>query len=206
MPAGRGPCSRSSSGLSRSRAARSEPRVKLNRRARGQPAQRACGRCATASWSTPSTRRAARSGAVTPGIRNAFRMMVPLAANSAVVARPSAPPTSRGSSRSRPPDKWPAREPFRRCGVNYRTNPSISSLNAPEVAERVAEFPFIVSFSLHPRRDELDGRLPPAGGDGPREPPAHPHRVDPSSSSSSGTSRAGRCASRSSTRWWTPGT
>ena len=31
---------------------------------------------------------------------------------------------------------------------------------------------------LHPRRDELDGRLPPAGGDGPREPPAHPHRFD----------------------------
>ena len=31
--------------------------------------------------------------------------------------------------------------------ISYRTNPSISSLNAPEVAERVAEFPFIVSFA-----------------------------------------------------------
>ena len=31
---------------------------------------------------------------------------------------------------------------------------------------------------LHPRRDELDGRLPAPRGDGPREPPAHPHRLD----------------------------
>jgi Anaerobic dehydrogenases, typically selenocysteine-containing len=38
--------------------------------------------------------------------------------------------------------------------INYRTNPAISSWNAPEVAERIAEFPFTVSFAY--TRDETN--------------------------------------------------
>ncbi len=80
-----------------------------------------------------------------PGIRNAFRMMVPLAANS-----PWSPALGPAHLpwlfQKKAPDKWP--RPTRpEMWINYRTNPSISSLNAPEVAERVAEFPFIVSFA-----------------------------------------------------------
>ena len=80
-----------------------------------------------------------------PGIRNAFRMMVPLAADS-----PWSPALGPAHLpwlfQKQAPDKWP--RPTRpEMWINYRTNPSISSLAAPEVAERVAEFPFVVSFA-----------------------------------------------------------
>ena len=80
-----------------------------------------------------------------PGIRNAFRMLVPLAANS-----PWSPALGPAHLpwlfQKQAPDKLP--RPTRpEMWISYRTNPSISSLNAREVAERVAEFPFIVSFA-----------------------------------------------------------
>ncbi|MCH8110397.1 MAG: hypothetical protein IH905_00340 [Proteobacteria bacterium] len=44
------------------------------------------------------------------------------------------------------PDHWPT-QTKPEMWINYRTNPAISSWNAPEVAERVAEFPFTVAFA-----------------------------------------------------------
>ena len=80
-----------------------------------------------------------------PGIRNAFRMMVPLAANS-----PWSPALGPAHLpwlfQKQPPEKWPRPTPPE-MWINYRTNPAVSSVNAREVAERVAEFPFIVSFA-----------------------------------------------------------
>ena len=87
-----------------------------------------------------------------PGIRNAYKMLVPLAANSAwsPALGPAHLPWLFQKKLPKPmrtqtlPDMW----------INYRTNPAISSWNAPEVAERIAEFPFTVSFAY--TRDETN--------------------------------------------------
>ena len=80
-----------------------------------------------------------------PGIRNAFRTLIPLAANSA--RSPALGPTHlpwlfqtrppKGLPRQTNPDVW----------ITFRTNPAISIWNAPYVTDRIAEFPFIMSFA-----------------------------------------------------------
>ena len=80
-----------------------------------------------------------------PHIRNAFRTLVPLVANSAW-SPALGPAHLPWLFQKRPPENWP--EPTKPAmWFCYRTNPAISSWNAPEVAERVAEFPFIVAFA-----------------------------------------------------------
>ena len=80
-----------------------------------------------------------------PSIRNAFRTLVPLAANS-----PWSPALGPAHLpwlfQKEQPDNWP-KETKPEVWICYRTNPAISSWNAPEVAERVAEFPFTVAFA-----------------------------------------------------------
>ncbi|MAI12146.1 MAG: molybdopterin oxidoreductase [Rhodospirillaceae bacterium TMED167] len=80
-----------------------------------------------------------------PNIRNAYRTLVPLAANSAW-SPALGPAHLPWLFQKKPPEHWPTptKPDIWFC---YRTNPAISSWNAPEVAERVAEFPFTVSFA-----------------------------------------------------------
>ena len=87
-----------------------------------------------------------------PHIRNAYRTLVPLAADS-----PWSPALGPAHLpwlfHKEPPDNWPA--PTKpEIWFCYRTNPAISQLAAPEVAERVAEFPFVVAFAY--TRDETN--------------------------------------------------
>ena len=80
-----------------------------------------------------------------PDLRNAYRMLVPLVGHSpwSPALGPAhlpwlfekKPPA--GLPRATKPDMW----------IVYRTNPVISSLQAPEVAEEVAQFPFTVAFA-----------------------------------------------------------
>ncbi len=80
-----------------------------------------------------------------PSIRNAYRSLVPLVSDSpwSPALGPAHLPwlfqkePPENWNRVTPPDMW----------ICYRTNPAISSWNAPEVANRLAEFPFIVAFT-----------------------------------------------------------
>jgi phenylacetyl-CoA:acceptor oxidoreductase len=80
-----------------------------------------------------------------PHIRNAYKTLVPLVSDS-----PWSP--ALGPSHlpwlflKHQPEHWP-RTTVPDVWFCYRTNPAISSWNAPEVAERLAEFPFIVAFA-----------------------------------------------------------
>ena len=80
-----------------------------------------------------------------PNIRNAYKTLVPLVSDS-----PWSP--ALGPSHlpwlflKHQPENWP-RTTAPDVWFCYRTNPAISSWNAPEVAERLAEFPFIVAFA-----------------------------------------------------------
>ena len=80
-----------------------------------------------------------------PHIRNAYRTLVPLAANS-----PWSPALGPAHLpwlfQKKPPEPWPE-QTKPELWFCYRTNPAISSWAAPEVAERVAEFPFTVAFA-----------------------------------------------------------
>jgi phenylacetyl-CoA:acceptor oxidoreductase len=80
-----------------------------------------------------------------PNIRNAYRMLVPLAANSpwSAALGPAHLPWLFQKS---PPDPWP-KQTLPEMWICYRTNPAISSWDAPEVANRIAEFPFTVAFA-----------------------------------------------------------
>jgi len=80
-----------------------------------------------------------------PDIRNAYQTLVPLVSNS-----PWSPALGPAHLpwlfHKHQPDKWPeATKPD--IWFCYRSNPAISSWNAPEVAKRVAEFPFTVCFA-----------------------------------------------------------
>ncbi|MCY4548678.1 MAG: molybdopterin-dependent oxidoreductase [Defluviicoccus sp.] len=87
-----------------------------------------------------------------PHIRNAYRTLVPLAADSAW-SPALGPAHLPWLFQKKLPDAWPEQaKPA--MWINYRTNPAISSWNAPEVAERIAEFPFTVSFAY--TRDETN--------------------------------------------------
>ncbi|MFQ5534330.1 MAG: molybdopterin-dependent oxidoreductase [Sphingomonadales bacterium] len=87
-----------------------------------------------------------------PDIRNAFKTLVPLVGNS-----PWSPALGPAHLpwlfQKKQPDNWP-KETKPEMWICYRTNPAISSWNAPEVAERVAEFPFTVAFAY--TRDETN--------------------------------------------------
>lgn len=80
-----------------------------------------------------------------PHIRNAYKTLVPLVSDS-----PWSP--ALGPSHlpwlflKHQPQHWP-RITAPDVWFCYRTNPAISSWNAPEVANRLAEFPFIVAFA-----------------------------------------------------------
>ncbi len=87
-----------------------------------------------------------------PHIRNAYRTLVPLAANSPWSAA-LGPAHLPWLFQKEPPDNWP-KQTKPDIWICYRTNPSISSWDAPEVAKRVAEFPFIVAFAY--TRDETN--------------------------------------------------
>ncbi len=87
-----------------------------------------------------------------PHIRNAYRTLVPLAADSAW-SPALGPAHLPWLFQKKLPDRWPAQSKPA-MWINYRTNPAISSWNAPEVAERIAEFPFTVSFAY--TRDETN--------------------------------------------------
>ncbi len=80
-----------------------------------------------------------------PHIRNAYSTLVPLAANS-----PWSPALGPAHLpwlfQKKPPRNWP-KQTKPELWFCYRTNPAISSWDAPEVAERVAEFPFVVAFA-----------------------------------------------------------
>jgi phenylacetyl-CoA:acceptor oxidoreductase len=80
-----------------------------------------------------------------PHIRNAYRTLVPLASHS-----PWSPALGPAHLpwlfQDKPPDHWP-KPTMPDIWFCYRTNPAISSWNAPEVAKRVAEFPFVVAFA-----------------------------------------------------------
>ena len=80
-----------------------------------------------------------------PHIRNAYRTLVPLAANSPWSAA-LGPAHLPWLFQKKLPDHWP-KQTKPEMWICYRTNPAISSWNAPEVAERVAEFPFTVAFA-----------------------------------------------------------
>lgn len=80
-----------------------------------------------------------------PGIRNAHRMLVPLSANSPWSAA-LGPAHLPWLFQKKPPQPWP-KQNIPDMWICYRTNPAISSWNAPEVANRIAEFPFTVAFA-----------------------------------------------------------
>ena len=80
-----------------------------------------------------------------PHIRNAYKTLVPLVSDS-----PWSPALGPAHLpwlfQKEQPDHWPRIAPPE-IWFCYRTNPAISSWNAPEVAKRIAEFPFIVAFA-----------------------------------------------------------
>ncbi len=80
-----------------------------------------------------------------PHIRNAYRTLVPLAGHSPWSAA-LGPAHLPWLFQRKPPAPWPAQSKPELWFV-YRTNPAISSWEAPEVAKRVAELPFVVAFA-----------------------------------------------------------
>ncbi|MDP6564862.1 MAG: molybdopterin-dependent oxidoreductase, partial [Alphaproteobacteria bacterium] len=87
-----------------------------------------------------------------PKIRNGYNTLVPLVGSS-----PWAPALGPAHLpwlfQKEAPDNWP-RPTLPDIWFCYRTNPAISSWNGPEVAERIAEFPFTVAFAY--TRDETN--------------------------------------------------
>ncbi len=80
-----------------------------------------------------------------PSIRNGYRMLVPLSANSPWSAA-LGPAHLPWLFQKKPPKPWP-RQTLPEMWICYRTNPAISSWNAKEVAKRIAEFPFTLAFA-----------------------------------------------------------
>ena len=87
-----------------------------------------------------------------PNIRNAYRTMVPLAADGpwSQALGPThfswlfLDDTPQGLPRVTPPDLW----------FVYRTNPAISFWDTPAIGEKMARFPFVVAFAY--TRDETN--------------------------------------------------
>lgn len=80
-----------------------------------------------------------------PKIRNAYNTLVPLAADSPWSAA-LGPAHLPWLFQKKQPKNWP-KQTNPDMWICYRTNPVISSWNAPEVGERIAEFPYIVAFA-----------------------------------------------------------
>lgn len=80
-----------------------------------------------------------------PTIRNGYRTLVPIAGNSPWSAA-LGPAHLPWLFQKKPPNPWP-RQTLPDVWICYRTNPAISSWNAPEVANRIAEFPFTLAFA-----------------------------------------------------------
>jgi len=80
-----------------------------------------------------------------PSIRNGYRTLVPISANSPWSAA-LGPAHLPWLFQKKAPEPWP-RQTLPDMWICYRTNPAISSWNAPEVAERIAEFPFTLAFA-----------------------------------------------------------
>jgi len=80
-----------------------------------------------------------------PNIRNGYRTLVPLVSNSpwSPALGPAHLPWLFQKS---PPENWPRVAPPD-VWICYRTNPAISFWNDAQVADRLAEFPFIVAFA-----------------------------------------------------------
>jgi phenylacetyl-CoA:acceptor oxidoreductase len=80
-----------------------------------------------------------------PHIRNAYKTLVPLVSDS-----PWSPALGPAHLPwlflKEQPEAWP-RQSVPDMWICYRTNPAISSWNAPEVANQLAKFPFIVAFA-----------------------------------------------------------
>jgi phenylacetyl-CoA:acceptor oxidoreductase len=78
-------------------------------------------------------------------IRNGYRTLVPLSANS-----PWSPALGPAHLpwlfQKETPENWPEQS-IPEMWICYRTNPAISSWDATEVAKRIAEFPFTVAFA-----------------------------------------------------------
>ena len=98
-----------------------------------------------------------------PSIRNGFATLVPLAGNSPWSAA-LGPAHLPWLFQQKTPAAWP-RQNLPEMWICYRTNPAISSWNAPEVANRIAEFPFTVAFAytLDETNYMADVLLPDAG-------------------------------------------
>ncbi|MCC6779948.1 MAG: molybdopterin-dependent oxidoreductase [Hyphomicrobiales bacterium] len=80
-----------------------------------------------------------------PNIRNGYRTLVPLSANSPWSAA-LGPAHLPWLFHKQPPSPWP-KQTLPDMWICYRTNPAISSWNAPEVARCIADFPFTVAFA-----------------------------------------------------------
>ncbi len=80
-----------------------------------------------------------------PKIRNAYNTLVPLSATSPWSAA-LGPAHLPWLFQKKQPEPWP-KQTLPEVWICYRTNPAISSWGAPEVAERIAEFPFTVAFA-----------------------------------------------------------
>jgi len=80
-----------------------------------------------------------------PNIRNAYRTLVPLAANTAW-SQALGPSHLSWLFQDAPPEKLP-KTTLPEVWFLYRTNPAISNWDGPGVAERMAQFPFVVAFA-----------------------------------------------------------
>ena len=96
-------------------------------------------------------------------IRNAHAKLVPLSGSSPWSAS-LGPAHLPWLFQKETPEAWP-RQTLPEIWICYRTNPAISSWNAPEVAVRIAEFPFMVAFAytLDETNYMADVLLPEAG-------------------------------------------
>src|SRR5512134_1523266 len=83
--------------------------------------------------------------AAKPRVRNAYSTLVPLSANSPW-SNALGPTHLAWMFRKETPENWPAVTAPDVWFV-YRTNPSISFWDTPEIAQRIAEFPFVVAFA-----------------------------------------------------------
>ncbi len=83
-----------------------------------------------------------------PRIRNAYQTLVPLTANSPWSAA-LGPTHLAWLFQKEQPDHWPE-QTRPELWFFYRTNPAISAWDAPEVANRIADFPFVVAFAYTP--------------------------------------------------------
>jgi phenylacetyl-CoA:acceptor oxidoreductase len=84
-----------------------------------------------------------------PSGRNAHRTLVPLAGNSGSWSQSLGPSHLAWMFQTHVPKNWP-RPTAPEIWIAYRTNPSISFWDTPNVAKTIARFPFTVCFAFTP--------------------------------------------------------